>query len=430
MSILITLTEDPLLRSWFYSDKGKLISKIADQKPIFILCSEKEELRLRDFLTINKLDLNRIQLIAFENQPLNFNQKFLGSILRWSQKSEGSKRLRYLFFEKGKFGLVGLLTRSLLSNTIGSSRKLLRFVRWLYSLNVDSYYSDLIDKTNCDLVICTSLTDTHPDSELLNAAKKKKVRTIGTPRSWDNLVSHGALRVLPEKFLSHSQYMTECATKYQFIEKKTIFETGTSTYRKEFLPNRRKSINQDQVSIAIGCVGPNSNPSEFAFISHLIPKIQEKFCNIDITIIQHPRFPHKQKFDFINVKDISFEFTEFDSLKHYYETLNTFDLLLTSGSTIGLDAAFVGTSVECFFVDLIDVGYWASSSRYLTHRTHYKDFINILKIKTHFSMESVLSAIFSIPTGCVSSVENPVFFTGYPKYDFNFEIIKSLGVKL
>ncbi len=429
MSILITLTEDPLLRSWLYADKGKLLSKIASQKPIFILGSEKEEIRLKEFLNINKLDLSRIQLIIFKNKSLNFNQKFLGSILRWSQKSEGSKRLRYLFFEKGKFGFFGLLTRNLLANTIGSSRKLLQFVRWVYGLDIDSYYSKLIESINCDLVICTSLTDTHPDAELLKAAKKKKLKTVGTPRSWDNLVSHGALRVIPDKFLSHSQYMTECALKYQFIEKGVIFETGTSTYRKEFLPNCNKYGSRDQVSIAIGCVGPNSNPSEFAFIVNIIPKIQENFPNIAITIIQHPRFLHREKFEFTNVKDISFEFTEFDSLKHYYETLSEFDLLLTSGSTIGLDAAFVGIPVECFFVDLVDVGYWASSTRYLTHRTHYKDFINILKIKTHFSIESVLFSIDSISNGYIPEVKTPVHFTGYPKLNFNLAILNSLGIK-
>ena len=68
--------------------------------------------------------------------------------------------------------------------------------------------------------------------------------------------------------------------------------------------------------------------------------------------------------------------------------------------------------------------------RYLTHRTHYKDFINILNIKTHLTIESILISLESISIGNALEVRKPDFFTGHPNFDFNLEIIKSLRVKL
>ena len=429
MTVLITLTEDPLLRSWLYADNGDLISKIARIKPVYILVSEKEEQKVNQFLTENKLELSRIRIVPHGIKVENHYQRIIGFILRWSQKSDGSTRLRNLSYEKKLFNSLGLLLRRILAETVGSSKVLMKFYRWLYALYIDSDYVKLLADLNCQVLLCTSLTDIYPDVELLKAAKKLGVQSLGTPRSWDNLVSHGALRALPEKFLSHSQYMSECATKFQFIDRKSIIETGTSTYRHKFLPKHKSKRSLNRVALAIGCVGPNSNPSESAFICAFIPKIHEKFSNVDVTIIQHPRFPHEEKFDFENTREIRFEFTESDSLEKYYTTLKGFDLLLTSGSTIGLDATFVGTPVECFFIDLVDVGYWASSARYLTHRTHYRDFINTLAIKTHLSIESILASIDSISMGNPKVSPSANYFTGDSQNDFTDQILKSLRLK-
>lgn len=59
------------------------------------------------------------------------------------------------------------------------------------------------------------------------------------------------------------------------------------------------------------------------------------------------RILYQQKFGPLNYRNISFKFTEFDSLKRQYETSSKFNLLATGGSTIKPDVTFVGATIEC-----------------------------------------------------------------------------------
>jgi hypothetical protein len=133
-------------------------------------------------------------------------------------------------------------------------------------------------------------------------------------------------------------------------------------------------------------------------------------------------------FDFNQTKETFFEFKNFESLKSYYATLKQFDLLLTSGSTIGLDALFVGTPVECYFIDLVKTGYWESSSRYLSHRTHYKDFINKMNLAVHDSIDSIIKSIEELSDNRKTPPTVPTYFTGYPTRDFDSIIINAVNI--
>jgi hypothetical protein len=221
--------------------------------------------------------------------------------------------------------------------------------------------------------------------------------------------------------------MTECALKYQYIQSKNIIETGTSTYRAAFIPVKKEK--RSEIDIAIGCVGPNSNPSEYEFISRFIPEALTIYPHINFTIIQHPKFKHSARFNLNKTSEFVFDFNNFESLHEYYATLGGFDLLLTCGSTIGLDALFVGTRVECYFIDLIETGFWESSSRFLTHRTHYRDFINKLNLVVHTSFDSIFESIEKISNNHPGPSAIPTYFTGYPTHDFDSIIINSIETR-
>lgn len=424
----ITLTESPLIRSWLLCDNAKLFMELKKEFEIFIFCKEEQSHFIQRFLEKFMPESDPVQVKIIGKLKESKIMSLIGFILRYSEKSQGNKRLRYLLFERGKISIYGLLGRNLIWLLFSHWRLGYTILRFLYKSLPSGKYRILLKEIKLDKLLVTSLTNFDYDVELLRVAKKLGITTIGTPRSWDNLVSHGLLRVLPDLFLSHSQYMSECAYQYQDIERNSIIETGTSTYRTFLIPNSKKS-KSDKV-VVIGCVGPNSNPSEADFIEKFIRIASNNFPNLKLRIIQHPKFRHSKSFKYSNTEEIFFDFLKTDSLQEYYNSLQQCDLLLTGGSTIGLDALFVGTPVECFFIDLVKTGYWESSMRYLTHRTHYKDFINILNIKTHLTIESVLISLGSISIGNTLEVRKPDFFTGHPNFDFNLEIIKSLRVKL
>jgi hypothetical protein len=115
--------------------------------------------------------------------------------------------------------------------------------------------------------------------------------------------------------------------------------------------------------------------------------------DVDITIIQHPKFLHQNLPESDTFSETYFDFSTYDSLKNYYNFLSSFNLVLTNGSTIGLDALFVGTYVECFFIDLKDIGFWKTSARYNSHMPHYQEFISNLNIKTHYDIKSIIDSV-------------------------------------
>ncbi len=427
MSTIITLTEKPLIRSWLFTDKGMLISRIAKKQKVIIVCSRSDLGNIQKFLSVSAIDPELVSVKSIERYNESVFHKFIGFLMRYSEKSDGNSVLRNKVYERKKITYTGLITRNLINKLFSRSRVSAVLLRIVYGLLLNKYYKKFLLENNCSFLLCTSLTNFNFDAELLRVAKKLKIKNAGSPRSWDNLVSHGLLRVIPDIFLSHSKYMTECALEYQYIQPRNIIETGTSTYRASFMPV--KNENRTNINIAIGCVGPNSNPSEYEFISRFIPEALATYPYLNFTIIQHPKFKHPNSFDLNKTSEAVFDFSGFESLHAYYAALGEFNLLLTCGSTIGLDALFVGTQVECYFIDLIETGFWQSSSRFLTHRTHYRDFIKKMDLVVHTSFNSIFKSIEKLSNDNTDRSVIPTYFTGFPTNDFDSVILNSIVIK-
>ena len=94
---------------------------------------------------------------------------------------------------------------------------LAKLVRYLFLKIIirEESLDQLATYKNYDLILTLSLTD-DIDTLLVGFGKKHGIKTIGTVRSWDNLSSHGLLRVKPDSFYSHSEAMTRDLLKYQF----------------------------------------------------------------------------------------------------------------------------------------------------------------------------------------------------------------------
>jgi hypothetical protein len=427
LTTIITLTEEPLVRSWLFADKGELISQIAQKQKVILVCNKSDLINIQKFLIVSKIDPELVSVKSIEKYNDSVFHKFIGFLMRYSEKSDGNSRLRNLLYERKKITYIGLILRNLINILFSRLKVNAILLRFIYGLLPNKDYRNFLLANKCSFLFCTSLTNFNFDAELLRIAKQLKIENVGSPRSWDNLVSHGLLRVIPNIFFSHSRYMTDCALKYQYIQSSKIIETGTSTYRASFMPveNGKKF----KANIAIGCVGPNSNPSEYEFISKFIPEALAIYPQLNFTVIQHPKFKHPTSFNLNKTSEVVFDFNGFQSLHSYYASLREFDLLLTCGSTIGLDALFVGTHVECYFIDLIETGFWESSSRFLTHRTHYKDFINKLNLVVHTSFDSIFNSIEKLANNHSELPLIPTYFTGYPTHDFDSIIINSIKIR-
>jgi hypothetical protein len=250
----------------------------------------------------------------------NTFQKILGFVMRYSEKSDGNLVLIRRMRDKNQLSLFGYLLRISVHNLLMNFPKLITLFRALYQLLPSKKYKKILELSDVNLLLCTSISNFIYDSEIMRAAKKLSIKTLGTPRGWDNLVSHGYLRVIPDVFFSHSQFMTNCAIQYQLIKKEKIIPIGTSTYQKYLISNQKDLFVKKR--IAIGCVGPRSNPSESIFIGEFLSIVTEAFPNFEFIIIQHPKFPHSFNFEYRNTSETTFQYSKANgSLKKYYDFL-------------------------------------------------------------------------------------------------------------
>jgi hypothetical protein len=418
MVMLITLTEKPLIRSWLYADEGELILKLSRHYKVYIICCYEDFVKITEFIAAKNLDKYGMEVIKLTEFKESLFHKAFAFLLRWSNTSTAILRKRHIQYEQNKINILGLMLRHILGELFGRLGTIVRIFRGFYVRIPNSTYKSLLTRIDCKVLLCTSLTNYY-DIEILKEANKLKIETYGTPRSWDNLTSHGSLRVLPKTFLAHSEFMIKKAKENQFIKQSRILPTGTSTYRAKFLPIKLGNNLVQNFSVAIGCTGPHINPSEYDFIIEFTNQMKQVCPDVDITIIQHPKFLHQNLPVSDTFSETYFDFSTYDSLKNYYNFLSRFNLVLTNGSTIGLDALFVGTYVECFFIDLIDIGFWTTSARYNSHMPHYQEFISNLNIKTHYDIKSIIDSIDELRKLKSIPVNSPSFFTGMP--DFNFE---------
>ena len=432
--VAITLTEIPLLRSFMFHEEGALIQAIADRYQVVLLLSNDTYESALTFLN-SKGDttLNQVIAILVTRHKANTLERFFSFLLRYMEASDGNVRLRYLLHERGEIGFIGLFLRNLIANIFSKNATAINLVRHLLSLSISNEnYNKLFESIQVSRVLITSLTNFNYDAPLLTVARRMGIKTIGTPRSWDNLVSHGSLHELPDLFLSHSSYMTECAIKYQSVPREKILNVGVSTYRK--IPKKRAS-NEVKFRVGIGCVGP-SHPSEVNLLEKCASEIFLKDSRISFFIVQHPKFVHSNLPDFSglsNVDVISFPFDSpnDDALDDYYEFLSSLDVMFTSGSTIGLDALYCGIPLICNFFDVSNVSFWASSARFLTHRTHYKDLIQRLDINYFCSFEELRGFFDNYEDSVQSSFSKykmPTEFTGINFGKFATNLVDSLAL--
>ncbi len=419
----LTLFEEPLVRSFVLADNFNLIRKLSTSYDLVIFTT----LPIKRFLEM-KIPENLLDKVVLSVPPLYLENHFIklfGFILRYSENSLGNKRLRYINYEKGVYGVYGLILRNFVNSIFSSRRNFVSFIRFLYfKVSRDLNMIKFVKGYNLEKLFITSLTNWQEDIQIACAARSLEIRTIGTPRSWDNLVSHGSLRFIPDVFLAHSDYMSECALKYQHIVNLSV--TGTSTYRFEFLKDLKK---RKEKRIGYGCVGPNSHPSELKFLQQLHDHLEHSEFHGKFLIIQHPRFSHSilksELFPKFEIKTFKFLSEEGESLQNYYQELASLSILFTSGSTIALDSLFVGTQVVCTNFDLIDVPYWQSASRYFSHRTHFKALVEYLQLPIVNSWDEFKEFLDHSKSEITPDIDfNKIsYFTGVQKFHLDMSIM-------
>ncbi len=241
----------------------------------------------------------------------------------------------------------------------------------------------LFDTYAPTIVFSTVLTDTDVDAQILREAKARRIPTVGMVRSWDNLTGFGYLRQLPDYFFAQSEYIAETAVLLHDIPRSRITVTGLphyDFYTDVSLRGSREALcaklglNPEKKIILYGAIGEFLFPHE-ADMGRIIGRVAEEL-GAQAIFRPHPAFPMHERLS--TTATVTLDDQDLSSLPHLIESLAHADVVVTTGSTLMVDASCFDTPVVtvAFDGERIASNPWLSVARFYDYFTHIVRLIN------------------------------------------------------
>jgi len=402
MKLVVTFTSPQLVRNYLYDLEINFINQLKYEE-LLIICNNQTHNSISK--VIDSLPDEIKSKIKLHKINFNFNESLSLKMLNFISKSHvHSKFCIAKFFRlksKKEISALNLTLRfAIYIITINNliSAKMVRLFT-LFFLTKTGTFKQLSFLSNYDLFLALSLTD-DLDTLITSFAKTNGIKSIGTVRSWDNLTSHGLIRVKPDIFYCHSEAMAADLRKYQYygcnFQNTVIGFSNWLNFRK-IEEHRSKAISHNRKNvyrILYGGMGEYFNPGEETFISNLIDLVQKDF-NIDLVVLMHPTRLLSQEFQKQYDARVVFDKFNFDndhqtlSYTDYLEYLSKFDLVLSSGSTLLLDACIINRNIAHVNFEMRKVPYWESIKRYSDFRDYYNSFLKLSKTPILSSFEKL-----------------------------------------
>ena len=247
------------------------------------------------------------------------------------------------------------------------------FCRWLdLKLFSEPVYCQYFEKYKPDLIFSTCIMSQF-DVAILKEAKRRGIKTISMPRSWDNLDKF-FFRVEPDRFMVQNEIMKKETTKHQLIAPEKITVIGFPQFdyyidksiispRQEYCVSR--GFNPDLPILFLGSEGAWTKGWDENIFRAIIESRDAGIiqpCNI--LIRPHPSDCHQHNFHIFDKYqmvfiDDKFRHSDFfndhwdpslEDMKDFANTLHHCDLSINFASTLALDAA-------CFNKPIISVDY-------------------------------------------------------------------------
>jgi len=392
MKLVVTFTNPQLVRNYLFDLEINFINQLKYEE-LSIICNNRTHDSIRRMIDALPGEIrSKIKLYKIN---FNFNEFLSLKILNFISKCHVHSKfcVAKFFRHKSKkeistFNLTLKFATFIITFNNLISAKTVRLLT-LFFLRKTSSFNQLSFLSNYDLFLALSLTD-DLDTLIISFAKTNGIKSIGTVRSWDNLTSHGLIRVKPDIFYCHSESMAADLSKYQYYgcnSQNTVLGFSNWLNFKKIEELKSQVISYDQKNIykiLYGAMGEYFNPGEETFLSNLIDLVQ-KDLNIDLVVLMHPTKLLPEEFQKQFGTRIIFDKFDFDndhnmlSYTDYLEYLSKFDLVLSSGSTLLLDACIINKNIAHVNFEMRKVPYWESIKRYSDFRDYYKSFLKLSK---------------------------------------------------
>jgi hypothetical protein len=417
-TLFITIAEDMIARNLFFTDFWPTFYQGAKEyRIIFLVKKEKVELYKNFFKGTH------VVVEAYVPSPKTIFSRFLMTLARSSLRTKTNLWSKMRSYERGDSGLLSTYTKRVFTFVFGGSslwKHLLR--RLILTIRPNEGLAHLFDTYTPDVLFVSSMTNFEFDVPVAVEAKRRGVKTVGMVRSWDNLSSHGMLRVVPDILFLQNSFLAEMAYTYQALQHCPIKVVGVPHYdclkniqdvvmsREDFF--RSKGLDPNKKVLFYGAMG------NFLFIhENEMPAVLDTMIknlglqdSYQLLYRVHPKFKIENKklgmytnivFDFdstyINTWDMS-------EIKHnesdFASSLYYADIVLTCGSTVAIDAAVMNKPVICVAFDGLtpysEVSYWNSVRRFYDCYTHFEELVKTGSIGVAYDskeLERMVSAV-------------------------------------
>lgn len=392
--IFITVAEDIIARNILQTNfPSKFFSQIdADVAVLFLVQPDRVE-----YFTKQYENDDRIVVVGYKRSKMTRIESFVTSLMRSGIDTHTNLWSKMRSYYRGDSSFLDTWVKRAHAATFGNWQLYKKFLRRLFILCAHDDVADkLFDTYRPIQLITLSLTNFDFDVILARTAKQRKIPIIAMVRSWDNLSSHGLLRVLPDRFILQNHFLEDMARQHQAVGDLKIDIVGVPHYdglvssqdilmsKKEFCTMYK--LDPNRPIIFYGAMG------ETLFIKEgELPRIFEELIlagqlpnDAQILFRAHPKFkPTDTKFlphIFFDLGGVYVEkdmknggITQKDLINQIYHS----DVVVTGASTIAIDAAIQNKPIVCVAFDgNSKVRYWESAKRFYDRYTHFEALVS------------------------------------------------------
>lgn len=407
--ILITVNDGSIARNILHSFVLKNLLDDVNVAIGLVVPAEKSAFYVKEFGS------PRVEVFSYRRGPPTLWEKMLSFLSRngiatrttfTDQRTQYLGDHRYLWF---------FLKRSF---TTVFGRRLIyhRLVRVLARLRKPSAeVHGIFSRAKPSLLFSTDV-QSELDLNVQAAARKFQIPIVGMVRSWDNLSSRsGLIQIVPDLLLVWNKYLYGHAKTIQHLPMSRVKVVGAPQYdwfvKKEVMMARdaflaRFKINPAKKVILFAGIGNFLAPHEPEVVEMLADAMEQGKVAGDTAMIfrPHPHFlterdriaklPHvvfdDGIADYTGKERSSWEMDQ-EKFAHLINSLYHADVVVTTASTITMDAVIFDKPVVCIAFDgRSKESYWNSVLRYYRDYTHYRSISETGGFKVAYSIEELV----------------------------------------
>lgn len=394
--IFISIAENLIARNIFFTPFWQnFLNQNKDRKIILLVQPDREAFFKNIFTEPN------VVVVPYRRQTTSSLEAIIMSLARSAINSHTNLWSKMRSYERGDSSLTATIFKRCHAAMLGGFNFYKKFLRRLI-LQVchDRHAAELFAQYQPAAFISTSLTNFDFDVPLAAEAKRRKIFLIGLTRSWDNLSSHGLLRVVPDVLLLQNNFLKEMGYRYQALDSNKLLieiiglphydwykKTGFIEPRQQFI--KKNNLDPNKKIILWCTMGEQMLPKEWEFGWILDQLIDQKKIDqpAQILLSEHPKYriPVEKTKTMKHLRQcllLSYASESADSwqkeLAHIGNLMNLIyhaDVLVIGASTMAIDAACFDKPIICLGFDGLTgpVSHWHSIERFYDCYTHYEE---------------------------------------------------------